>query len=77
MVSAHEKSNLTTVRSSVIDRALTPSEMNNFDPDQELVGKQIGYRVTSGSTYANIDSIWPSVGQNAKNMNPADDDLPF
>ena len=80
-VSSHEKSNLTRFRSSVIGRVLTSADLNNFDPDQELVGKQVGYRVihrlTSGRTYANIDSIWPSVGQDAKNMNPADDDLPF
>ena len=68
MVSAHEKSNLTTVRSSVIDRASTPSEMSNIDPDQELVGKQLGYRVIIGYQAAELMQIWIPSGHQLVRM---------
>ena len=44
-VSSSPKSNLRKFREAVLDRGLTREEETNFDPDVELIGKKISYRI--------------------------------
>ena len=75
-ISGHPKSSLVQFRIMMLGRALTPGEAASIDPE-ELVGKRCGYLVghteRDGSTYANIEQLWPV------DPSPTNDseDLPF
>ena len=44
-LSSSPKSNLRKFREAVLDRSLTKDEETEFDPEAELVGRRISYRV--------------------------------
>ena len=61
-VSSHPKSALSKFRVALLGRRLTPDEASGLD-QKELIGKRCGYMVVhterDGTTYANIDQLWP------------------
>jgi hypothetical protein len=61
-VSSHPKSALSKFRVALLGRRLTPDEAAGLD-QKELIGKRCGYMVVhterDGTTYANIDQLWP------------------
>ena len=78
-VSSHPKSALTKFRVALLGRPLTPGEATGLEPT-ELIGKRCGYMVVhadrDGTTYANIDNLWPL--ENGPNQDSSSDDkLPF
>jgi hypothetical protein len=85
-LSNHPKSNLTEFREMVLGRSLSDQERMTFDPNNELVGKYVGYEVShrqSGDKlYANIVKLWPVSEDAVDEPLTADiftegDDLPF
>ena len=81
-LSSASKSNLRKFREAVLDRILTPEEENCFDPENELVGKRISYRVDhrekqDGGTRAVIreGSVEPAGGKAAQPPSAAEPEL--
>ena len=78
-VSSHPKSALTKFRVMLFGRPLTPEEASGLD-SKELVGRRCGYMVghteRDGTTYANIDQLWP-VDNHLPLDDSSHDKLPF
>ena len=78
-VSNHPKSALSKFRVALLGRPLTPDELSGFEA-KELVGRRCGYMVghaaRDGTTYANIDQLWP-VDSHLPLDDSSHDKLPF
>ena len=66
-VSAGRKATLTRHREKLLGRQLTETERLHFDPDREMIGRQVTYIVEhnfgdAGQTFANLTTLAP-VGQ--------------
>ena len=64
-LSSDPRSKLYKLRQTMFGRKMTAEELRNFDEEEELIGRRVGYIVVQkkgdneGVVFANIDSIWP------------------